>query len=68
MLEKLRNANNFNLFWDNVTAKAKSFEVDEPKLPRIRYAPKKFEGFYDELAPPKPAHPDELKDLYHKHC
>ena len=33
-LEKLRNESNFNIFWDNVNAKAKSFEVDELKLPR----------------------------------
>ena len=33
-LEKLRNESNFNIFWDNVTAKAKSFEVDKLKLPR----------------------------------
>ena len=25
MLEKLRNENNFNLFWDNITTKTKSF-------------------------------------------
>ena len=64
--QKLRNGNNFNLFWENVTAKAKSFEVDEPKLPRKGGAQKKFKGFYG-FEPTKPAHPDESKDFYLKH-
>ena len=66
VLETLRNENNFNLFWDNVTAKAESFEVDEPKLPRKRGATKDLENFYG-FGPAKPAHPDEPKDLYRKH-
>ena len=61
VLEKLRNEKNFNLFWDNVTAKAKSFEVDKPKLPRKRGAPKKLEDFFG-FGPAKPSHPDEPKD------
>ena len=28
VLETIRNENNFDLFWGNVTAKAESFEVD----------------------------------------
>ena len=47
VLETLRNENNFNLFWDNVTVKAESFEVDEPKLPRKQGAPKHLKIFMD---------------------
>ena len=65
-LEKLRNESNSNIFWDNVNAKAKSFEVDKLKLPRKWGAPKKVEDFY-EFGPAKPAQPDEPKDLYRKH-
>ena len=36
------------------------FEVEEPKLPRKRGAPKKLEDFYG-FGPTKPAHPDEPK-------
>ena len=66
VLETLGNENNFNLFWDNVTAKAESFEVDKPKLPRKRGAAKELEDFYG-FGPAKPAHPNEPKDLYRKH-
>ena len=64
--ETSRNENNFNLFWGNVTTKAELFEVDEPKVPKKRGAPKKLEDFY-AFGPAKPAHPDEPKDLYRKH-
>ena len=66
VLEKLRNEKNFNLIWDHVTAKAKSFEVDDLKLPRKRGAPKKLRHFHGS-GPAKPGHPDKPKDLYRKH-
>ena len=50
----------------NVTKKAKSLEVDKPKLLRKRGGPKKLEDFYG-FGPAKPAHLDESKDLYRKH-
>ena len=65
VLQKLRNEDNFNLFWDDVTAKAKPFEKDKPKLLRKPGAPKKLEVFHG-FVPAKPAHPDEPKGLYRK--
>ena len=50
----------------NVTKKAKSLELDQPKLLRKRGGPKKLEDFYG-FGPAKPAHLDESKDLYRKH-
>jgi hypothetical protein len=66
VLEKLRSEENFNLFWENVSSKAKLLDVDNPKLPRKRGAPKRLEDFHGYGAA-KPAQPDKPKDLYRKH-
>jgi len=46
VLEKLRSEENFNMFWESVSSKAKSLDVDDPKLPRKRGAPKRLEDFH----------------------
>ena len=66
VLEKLRSEEKFDLFWENVSAKAKSLDVDDPKLSRKRGAPKRLDDFQG-YGPAKPAQPDTPKDLYRKH-
>ena len=66
VLEKLRSEENFDLFWENVSSKAKSLDMDEPKLPRKRGAPKRLEDFHG-YGPAKPTQLGKPKDLYRKH-
>ena len=53
VLEMLRSQENFDLFWDNVLSKSKPLNVDDPKLPRQRGAPKRLEDFHG-YGPAKP--------------
>ncbi|XP_057292603.1 zinc finger MYM-type protein 1-like [Hydractinia symbiolongicarpus] len=55
-----------NLTIKNVSSKAKSLDVDEPKLPRKRGTPKRLEDFHG-YGPAKPIQLDKPKDLYRKH-
>ena len=66
VLEKLRSEENFNLFWETINLKAKSLEVEEPKLPRKRGAPKKLEDFYG-YGPAKQTQHEKPEELYRKH-
>ena len=43
-LKSVRTAEKFTLFWTKVTELASKLGVDEPKLPRKRKAPQRFEG------------------------
>ena len=51
-LEKIRNDELFDLFWQRVILFQKSLEVNEPAIPRRRKAPKRYvtesEGFFHE--------------------
>ena len=50
-LKTLRTDQSFALFWLNVNKKAAELEIEEPKLPRRRKLPRRFEegvgdGYY----------------------
>ena len=66
VLEMLRSQENFDLFWDNVLSKSKPLNVDDPKLPRQRGAPKRLEDFHG-YGPAKPTTYETPKDIYRKH-
>ena len=44
-IKKLRTDRSFELFWDDVNLKAKKLDIDAPKLPRERRAPKLIEEY-----------------------
>jgi hypothetical protein len=66
VLKQLRNEENYDLFWRNVSTKAKNLGTDDPLLPRKRQQPTKLTDFHG-YGPTQQTHPTEPKDLYRKH-
>ena len=53
-LEKMRADEQFNLLWQNISARAKSLDLPDPTLPRKRKIPRRFldenvDGNYNEI-------------------
>ena len=42
-LESIRNDASFDLFWQSTKKKADSLDIEEPRLPRQRKTPKRFD-------------------------
>ena len=54
-LEKMRNDQNFDLFWTDVNSKAEALDVDEPTLSRRRRPPTRIDDYCGKAAPEFPA-------------
>lgn len=61
-LQKLRNQDSFDLFWNKLNDSASKADVNEPSLPRRRKAPKRFQIGHGE-----PEFPTSVADLYRQH-
>lgn len=62
-IKKLRTDRSFELFWDDVNLKAKKLDIDAPKLPRERRAPKLIEEYYGG-GKAEPEFPNDPKSYY----
>ena len=65
-LERIRNEESWNLFWDAVVAKATKLGADDPKLPRRRNAPKTKMNDYFGYGEGEATHPETPQDMYRK--
>ena len=61
VLEKIRDDSEFDLFWELVKMKASVLEVGDPKLPRQRKAPKRF-----EVGSGEPHYPATVEEYYRR--
>ena len=50
-LEKMRDDEHFDLFWSDVSQKAKALDVEEPMLSRKRRPPSRIDDYYSKAAP-----------------
>ena len=66
-LERIKNKESWNLFWDAVVAKATKLFADDPKLPRRRNAPKTMMNDYFGYGEGESIHPETPQDMYRKH-
>ena len=51
VLSKIRNCEQFNLFWSSVTKKASQLDIAEPSLPRNRKRPRRFDSDSEQYCP-----------------
>ena len=59
VISALRTDEEFDIFWQNVVKKSETVDVSEPRMPRKRKAPNRYEAGIGEGS-----HPESPKDLY----
>ena len=59
VISALRTDEEFDIFWQNVVKKSETVNVSEPRMPRKRKAPNRYEAGIGEGS-----HPKSPKDLY----
>ena len=59
VISALRTDEEFDIFWQNVVKKSETVDVSEPRIPRKRKAPNRYETGIGEGS-----HPESPKDLY----